>query len=177
MGGNLRSLQLVPCWHHGASFAPRWGNKKSLVVPPDGRCSRRARSLSEWLGAYPSSRVSRPRHSLGVPLLLRVSQTALLARKTLSVAPALATRERVDHAADSSITAIPSEEAPRAVRGFAASKGSALRSASASSDALTVVPGTGAESLRRSDIRDGLATTLFFTAPSGRPAVPATTRR
>jgi hypothetical protein len=118
-----------------ASFTPRWAIRTSLVVPPGGTCSRRARSSLEWPGRCPSSRASGLRPSLpGVHL--RVSRTAVPARTAASVVPALATRAHAGPAAGSSLSAILSEGARRAVRGSAVSKGSTLPSASASRKAL-----------------------------------------
>ena len=119
-----------------ASFTPRWAIRTSLVVPPGGTCSRRARSSLEWPGRCPSSRASGLRPSLpGVHL--RVSRTAVPARTAASVVPALATRAHAGPAAGSSLSAILSEGARRAVRGSAVSKGSTLPSASASRKAPT----------------------------------------
>ena len=135
-GGNLTAIAACLVLAPAASFTPRWAIRTSLVVPPGGTCSRRARSSLEWPGRCPSSRASGLRPSLpGVHL--RVSRTAVPARTAASVVPALATRAHAGPAAGSSLSAILSEGARRAVRGSAVSKGSALPSASASRKAPT----------------------------------------
>jgi hypothetical protein len=119
-----------------ASFTPRWAIRTRLVVPPGGTCSRRARSSPEWPGPCPSSRASGPRRSQP-EVRPRATRTAPVARNTPSVVPAPATRAHAGPAEGSSLSAIPSEGELRAVRGFAASEGSARMSASASRKAPT----------------------------------------
>jgi hypothetical protein len=137
-------MQLASSRHRRASFTSRWAIKTSLVVPPGGRCSRRARSLPGWHGPCLSSRASEPRRSPGVRL--RACRTATTVRiQALCAVPASVTRVPTcavlaPRALASAGSALVRSAAARAVQGSDASfLGSEPRSGSASptSNALT----------------------------------------
>ena len=134
-GGNLRPLQLVSSWHrrHRSLHGGRSGRASSYL--PAGR-AQEGRDR-RWNGLDGARHREHQDSGLRCRESTTGSRTAVPARTAASVVPALATRAHAGPAAGSSLSAILSEGARRAVRGSAVSKGSTLPSASASRKAPT----------------------------------------